>query len=99
MRGCGAGRRPVVGGGRGPPCEPTGCSPAGGGAHVQGGEKTLVPDPNEPIYRALCPHANHGFDKQGRPVRAWGAGPAAGWPRVPTRDGRLIGGRAAADLH
>lgn len=28
----------------------------------------LGPDPNEHIYRATCPHANHKFDKTGRPV-------------------------------
>lgn len=28
----------------------------------------LGPDPNEPVYAAICPHANHKFDKQGRPI-------------------------------
>jgi len=28
----------------------------------------LVDDPNEPVYAALCPHRNHGIDRQGRPV-------------------------------
>ena len=28
----------------------------------------LDADPNEPVYRALCPHSNHKFDKKGRPI-------------------------------
>lgn len=38
-------------------------------SHRQGCETILGPDPDEPVYRALCPHAAHGFDKLGRPVR------------------------------
>lgn len=28
----------------------------------------LNPDENEAIYRSLCPHRNHKYDKQGHPV-------------------------------
>eukprot|EP00051_Salpingoeca_urceolata_P004913 m.68822 g.68822 ORF g.68822 m.68822 type:complete len:274 (+) comp13930_c2_seq1:120-941(+) len=31
-------------------------------------ENILDPDTNEPVYAAICPHVNHGFDKQGRPI-------------------------------
>lgn len=31
-------------------------------------DNILDADPNEPIYRALCPHSNHKFDRTGRPI-------------------------------
>lgn len=36
--------------------------------HSMGNERIFEPDPNEHIYRAMCPHANHKFDKKGRPI-------------------------------
>ena len=34
----------------------------------------LEEDENEHIYRGICPHANHGFDKSGNPIYLEGTG-------------------------
>lgn len=36
--------------------------------HSHGCETIVGPDPNEHVYHAMCPHANHKFDKLGRPI-------------------------------